>query len=356
MPNTDLVSIVINNYNYEAHLPACIDSALAQTYRPLEVIVVDDGSTDGSRRVIEGYGDRVRPVLRENGGQGAALNSGFAAARGEVIFFLDADDALLPDAAAEVMAAWRPDLAKVQFPLEWVDADGISMGGAWCSSPLRTSDVRPQLRRYGNYSAPPMSGNAFSRRCLEQILPVEEPPLRRGADGYVIALAGLYGPIAQIDRILGQYRIHGKNQSETGGTNLKLLRRRMVNNLETERGLKEHAARLGAPIEHSLTWSNPRFCRTRLLSLRVDPEGHPYPEDTVGKLLAAGVRASLNDDRMGRGKQILYAAWLVGLSLLPRQLLERRLGFFSNSIRHVPVPKQFRIPADLATQRRPASA
>src|SRR5205085_8851297 len=95
-----LVSIVVTNYNYARYLERAVDSALRQTYRPLEVIVVDDGSTDESRTVIAGYGDRVRPVLRSNGGNAAAYNSGFAASRGDILLFLDADDALYPQAAA----------------------------------------------------------------------------------------------------------------------------------------------------------------------------------------------------------------------------------------------------------------
>ena len=86
------VTILINNYNYARFLPAAIDSALSQTYHPLEVVVVDDGSTDESLDIIRDYGDRVRPVFKSNGGQASAFNAGFAASRGEVICLLDADD------------------------------------------------------------------------------------------------------------------------------------------------------------------------------------------------------------------------------------------------------------------------
>src|ERR1700719_288784 len=87
-----LVSIIIPNYNYARYLRIAIDSALAQTYAPVEVIVVDDGSTDNSREVIESYGDRITPIIKTNGGHGSALNAGYAASRGEIVIFLDADD------------------------------------------------------------------------------------------------------------------------------------------------------------------------------------------------------------------------------------------------------------------------
>src|SRR4051812_16040279 len=98
MERAPWASIIINNYNYGHFLRDAIDSALAQTYPCTEVIVVDDGSTDDSREVIAGYGQRVTAVFKENGGQASAFNAGFAASRGEVVVFLDADDTLLPNA------------------------------------------------------------------------------------------------------------------------------------------------------------------------------------------------------------------------------------------------------------------
>src|SRR5208282_584801 len=92
-----LVSIIVTNYNYARYLRAAIDSALAQTYPHVEVIVVDDGSTDESREVIESYEKRVLPVIKANGGHGSAVNAGFVVSRGEIVIFLDADDELLPE-------------------------------------------------------------------------------------------------------------------------------------------------------------------------------------------------------------------------------------------------------------------
>src|ERR1700684_2928477 len=103
-----LVSIIINNYNYARFLPSAIDGALAQTYSRVEVIVVDDGSTDESRAVIESYERRIAPLFKDNGGQGSALTAGFAASRGEIVMFLDADDELMAEAVERVVKAWRP--------------------------------------------------------------------------------------------------------------------------------------------------------------------------------------------------------------------------------------------------------
>ena len=93
-----LASIIIDNYNYAGFLREAIESALNQTYQKIEIIVVDDGSTDSSREIISSYGCRVISILKCNGGQNSALNAGFSASRGNVILFLDSDDALLPTA------------------------------------------------------------------------------------------------------------------------------------------------------------------------------------------------------------------------------------------------------------------
>jgi glycosyltransferase involved in cell wall biosynthesis len=98
-----LVSILINNYNYGRFLTEAIDSALNQTYQNIEVIVVDDGSIDNSHEIIKTYGDKIIPIIKENGGQASAFNTGFAASRGEIICFLDSDDLFLPEKVEEIV-------------------------------------------------------------------------------------------------------------------------------------------------------------------------------------------------------------------------------------------------------------
>lgn len=91
------VTVVIPAYNYAHFLPAAIDSALGQTYRPVEIIVVDDGSTDHTPEAIAHYGGRVRPIRQANAGLSAARNTGIRAASHPFIALLDADDRLMPE-------------------------------------------------------------------------------------------------------------------------------------------------------------------------------------------------------------------------------------------------------------------
>jgi glycosyltransferase involved in cell wall biosynthesis len=117
MPNRS-VSIVIDNYNYARFLRQAIDSALAQAYRPLEVVVVDDGSTDDSAEIMRSYGDKICAVFKENGGQGSAFNAGFARSTGEIVALLDADDYLKPGAIEQLAAAYPSfALGKMQKPV-----------------------------------------------------------------------------------------------------------------------------------------------------------------------------------------------------------------------------------------------
>lgn len=91
-----MVSVVIPTYNRASIVSMAIDSVLAQTYRDLEVIVVDDGSTDETPALLAAYGDRIRVLRQENAGPAIARNRGIAAARGELVAFLDSDDTWLP--------------------------------------------------------------------------------------------------------------------------------------------------------------------------------------------------------------------------------------------------------------------
>ena len=90
--NLPLISCIVPVFNGERYLRETLESIFTQTYRPLEVIVADDGSTDGTAESVARYGDRIEYLKQENAGASAARNLGLEAARGEFIAFLDADD------------------------------------------------------------------------------------------------------------------------------------------------------------------------------------------------------------------------------------------------------------------------
>ena len=104
-----LVSVIIPVFNGERYLAEAIESALAQTYRPIEIVVVDDGSTDGTAEAVKPFIPPVRYVHQPNGGTGAARNRGIEEARGDFFAFLDADDLWQPEKLALQMAAFEAD-------------------------------------------------------------------------------------------------------------------------------------------------------------------------------------------------------------------------------------------------------
>ena len=104
------VSIILPVYDVEAYLPECLDSIAAQSFGDYEVVVVDDGSPDGSRAIVERYAasdQRIRLVVRENGGLGAARNTGVTHARGRYLTFVDSDDVLPPGALHDLVSSAR---------------------------------------------------------------------------------------------------------------------------------------------------------------------------------------------------------------------------------------------------------
>nr|VFJ66050.1 MAG: Glycosyl transferase family 2 [Candidatus Kentron sp. FM]VFJ66532.1 MAG: Glycosyl transferase family 2 [Candidatus Kentron sp. FM] len=134
-----LVSIIIPCWNAEAFIGEAIESALAQTYPNVEVIVIDDGSTDGSLDVIRSYGERIRWVTGENRGGGAARNRGIELARGELVQFLDADDALSPNKLTlQVPVALESTAELVYCDYRTVDSQGNPIAGL--QAPVTVSD------------------------------------------------------------------------------------------------------------------------------------------------------------------------------------------------------------------------
>ena len=106
-----LVSVVIPTHNGQRYIGATLDSVLAQRHRPLEILVVDDGSTDATAQIVRGYASEVRLIEQDQRGHPAARNTGIRAAGGEFLGFLDHDDLWSPDKLERQMACFERDPA-----------------------------------------------------------------------------------------------------------------------------------------------------------------------------------------------------------------------------------------------------
>jgi glycosyltransferase involved in cell wall biosynthesis len=208
-----LVSILINNYNYARFLADAIESALGQTYETIEVLVVDDGSTDNSRDVIAKFGNRIQSILKTNGGQASSFNAGFEASNGEFLCFLDADDVFRPDKARELVETMTADSSLGWYfdrvfefdhdtGFRWAPKDADSYG-RWDARKL-TLEGKPPLIPTAT------SGLSFRREILERILPMPEL-LRVTADAYLKWTALALAPGWFTREELTLMRIHGNN-------------------------------------------------------------------------------------------------------------------------------------------------
>jgi len=230
-----LASIIITNYNYEKFLPRAIDSALQQTYPKKEIIVVDDGSTDNSPHLINAYGNQIIPVFKKNGGVVSATNAGFLASRGEIIFFLDADDTFFSHKVEEVVAYYlqvmpqNPE-ALIFHRLEMTTDDGIALhvtprrlralyGQTKKGDFEKLSDAEAAYRYVQKWGflpslTSPTSGLSLTRSLAKRIFPLPEE--RVFFQDTLLAFASmLLGTLYGTSQVLGAYIIQGKNYSLT---------------------------------------------------------------------------------------------------------------------------------------------
>jgi Glycosyl transferase family 2 len=317
------VSIVVTNHNYEDFLPRTLLSALRQRGPEVEVIVVDDGSTDSSREVIASFADRVRPCFQENQGQTGALNAGFAASTGDVILFLDADDELAPGTAAAVAAAFaaHPEAGRVVFRLEVVDRDGHPTGALVppLGVPLAEGDVRPAVLSFPDDLAwPPTSGNAFASWLLGRLMPLrmsEDPTL---ADLPLHALTPLLAPVVALDLVGGCYRLHERNSHFRAQFDVVRSRRLLLRATEAHASIERMAGELGYGVARPRSVT---IAAHRLVSLRIGGRDHPIPHDNRRRALTAGVQAAVGRRDVGIRRRMLYLAWFWTVALAPRRLV-----------------------------------
>jgi glycosyltransferase involved in cell wall biosynthesis len=238
------VSVVIPAYNCERYIGESVQSVLDQTYHDLEVIVVDDGSTDSTAGVVCDMTDcRIRLIRESNGGQASARNSGIRIACGELIAFNDGDD------------VWAPN--KLELQIAHLDAHS-DLGCVYClienfwdDGTVGSSGFQRKLR---GWVFPEMLEDPFictqqaliPRKVLDECGPFDETFRMAGQSLLFLRLAMRY-PIDYIDQVLVWRRRHEQNISKTGGTSAKIERAqtrcRILERIYYEEGGKTHVSR-----------------------------------------------------------------------------------------------------------------
>jgi len=241
--HTPLVSVVIPTYNQAAYLRAAIDSVLTQTHPAIEVVVVDDGSTDDTPAILTEYGDRIRAIRQTNHGAANALNHGISESRGQYVCWLSSDDAFLPDKIARQVAAF---LADPSLGLSFMGFDTIDADGAFIADrsdiPWRHPDLLVSV-----FWANPINGSTvmMPRRVLEEVGPFDEA-LRADVDAEMWFRVLARHPAAHVPGVHLHYRVHGGALSADRGLMRRsktIVRRRVLKDGILVRRLEAHDPR-----------------------------------------------------------------------------------------------------------------
>lgn len=210
-----LISVVIPSYNHSRYLKAAIDSILAQDYPQVELIVIDDGSTDSSQQILAAHPGQFHREFQPNQGQVATLNRGWQMSKGDIIGYLSADDVLLPgciSAAVQCLEA-HPDAVLSYCDFNLIDPESAvvrQVQAPECS--YRDMAVR--------MLCPPGPG-AFFRRSAFEKAGLWHTGYRQLLDFEYWLRLGLHGRFVRIPQVLAGYRVHPGSQTFASSSNIR---------------------------------------------------------------------------------------------------------------------------------------
>ena len=318
-----LVSILINNYNYESYLPEALESTLNQTYPHVEVVVVDDGSTDQSCAVIERYcnlaneaiapaSQRIVPVFKPNGGQASAFNAGVAASRGEILCFLDADDYFAPEKISRIVEYFEqyPEAGWLFHELQEVDGEGKELpdGDRPILTKFASVDFRPALRQGDSLPyLPATSGLCFRRDTLLQLQAVP-PAMRICADNFLRLASTCLAAGLLVPEKLAVHRMHGKNFYEQR-TNISFMD--AATDIKTSYYLRQQFPQAGPYADRLFSHAVGQLAgQDGIKKVFSVPESKPYLQQHfgLGNGLGCGLRIAYNYLKASRSLKASRAA------------------------------------------------
>ncbi len=206
-----LVSVVIPAFNAEAYIGGAVESVLSQTHQNLELLVVDDGSTDDTRDTVTRIEDpRLELLSQTNEGVSRARNEGLSRTKGPFIAFLDADDYWLPEKIATQLEAFgqAPNLMAVGSLMHYVSPTGKTLGIA--GKVVMDKDQKRVAE--GKLMPFPISSTLFRRSAVEAAGGFD-PSLQQAQDTDLLSRVATMGKISCLPRVLGAYRIHPQSKS-----------------------------------------------------------------------------------------------------------------------------------------------
>ncbi|CDZ45711.1 glycosyltransferase family 2 protein [Neorhizobium galegae] len=311
------LAIIITCFNYSQFIRRAVESVLSQKCRQCQILVIDDGSTDGSWEVIRELG--VRAFRLANGGQRRACLFGLEQTRAPFVLFLDADDELLPGALEVILTNLDDGVAKLQFPLKRIDGDGNVISGPVPElRAFRGRELAGRVLRTGVYATPPTSGNVFRRDVCELL---KDADYDMAVDGIILFAAPFIGDVVSLAQPLGLYRVHDRNDSGFGDElNTRALHRdlqRFVARTEhLRRILPGYGYRSGlVPAEHAYFYRERRF----YLAVAED-ERIPFAS-------LSGLVGRLWRDKNPLRMKVSMTLFFTAISLLPRDRARKALAY-----------------------------
>lgn len=243
------VTVLIDTYNHESFIEDAIHSVLQQDLPPseAEILVVDDGSTDGTPEIVRQFGPRVRLLRKANGGQASAFNAGIAEAHGGVVAFLDGDDWWAPGKLKAVMEVFsrEPDVGLVGHGVTQVYLDGRERAELIReTSRFRLTSVAAAKKFRLSRGFLGTSRMAYRREVLQQIGHVPEH-LTFEADEYLFTLGSLLTDVVVLRDSFTYYRLHDQN-----------LFQFMIGNSQKVRQKQEVLASLARALDQALANRN----------------------------------------------------------------------------------------------------
>lgn len=317
-------SVLIPAYNAARYVTDALQSVSAQTCEDYEIVVVDDGSADGTRELVAGWAgafsrstDRhVELVCTANRGQSAALETGYRACSGRFIALLDADDRWLPWKLARCREALgsRPQAGLAVHPLYVIGDDGRRTGAVRPKvARLSDGDVRAEVRRTGRVVVGGSTAMVIESGVFRSLIPFPTTRFAFGADAYLALGACLATPVAAIPEPLGEYRLHG------GGQYLRrmLTRAGLAASVEFQETLARHFG-MDDARRRNANWLRNAFALRRLEG------GAGLPSREYQDLLGA----TLTDPVMGVSQRLSLAAFWTLCAVIPRPWFERLWRWF----------------------------
>lgn len=256
------VSVIIPTYNCARFIAATLDSVLAQTDQDFEIIVVDDGSTDNTRAVLQPYLDRITYIFQQNSERSAARNNALRRAGGEYVAFLDSDDLWTPDKLERQIAVLEanPQVSLVFSQARYIDENGQPI--SFCG---QTIDGEPgEAVKIADYSIPLLSGNvvagggsaAVVRRWMLDEVGEFDLDLVQSEDWDMWVRLAQMGPFAYIPEPLTSYRVYGWKKLLTRQMDEENIQQHLQivdKNLVGWRGDAQEKQRLRAGAERTAT-------------------------------------------------------------------------------------------------------